>query len=254
MTVEDWAGSGSHFQWLMSRPKSKKSFIERARLAPLRRSYPATAPLSGIQSNPSDRAASPPQTPRARHQAAALRGTLPPLRETTKASDNADFGAHSRSFRTCSPTLRVSCCHSRARLASGWLAGLYREGVEPSGSLRKVSDHMVIPLSCPPDATHVPYRSLVELRAAYTPDAARSVSGHPPSLSRRSGQPSVLRSSKQISTLQQWFAYARLSRPCLSGSCPDFSTDRIRRSRRQEPYPVLLRSCATVRQGRVDAA
>src|SRR6266576_883472 len=40
---------------------------------------------------------------------------------------------------TCSPTLRVSCCHSRARLASGWLAGLYREGVEPSGSLRKVS-------------------------------------------------------------------------------------------------------------------
>src|SRR5262245_3179485 len=46
---------------------------------------------------------------------------------------------------------------------------------------------------------------------------------HPPSLSRRSGQPSVLTSSKQISTLQQWFAYARLSRPCLSGSCPDFS-------------------------------
>src|SRR5262249_27735720 len=78
---------------------------------------------------------------------------------------------------TCSPTLRVSCCHSRARLASGWLAGLYREGVEPSGSLRKVSDHMVIPLSCPPDATHVPYRSPVELRAAYMPDAARAVSG-----------------------------------------------------------------------------
>jgi hypothetical protein len=69
----------------------------------------------------------------------------------------------------------------KARLASGWLAGLYREGVEPSGSLRKVSDHMIIPLSCPPDATHVPYESLVELRAAYTPDAARSVSGHPPS-------------------------------------------------------------------------
>jgi hypothetical protein len=100
---------------------------------------------------------------------------LPPLRETTKASDNADFGAHSRSFRTCSPTLRVSCCHSRARLASGWLAGLYREGVEPSGSLRKVSDHMVIPLSCPPDATHVPYESPVELRASYMPDAAWAI-------------------------------------------------------------------------------
>src|SRR5262249_27092953 len=50
---------------------------------------------------------------------------------------------------------RASCCHSRARLASGWLAGLYREGVEPSGSLRKVSDHMTILLSCSPDATQI---------------------------------------------------------------------------------------------------
>src|SRR5262249_55479355 len=31
-----------------------------------------------------------------------------------------------------------------ARLASGWLARLYREGVEPSGSLQKVSDHSLI--------------------------------------------------------------------------------------------------------------
>src|SRR5215467_12770586 len=73
--------------------------------------------------------------------------------------DDDDFEAHSRSFGTCSPTLRVSCCHSRARLASGWLAGLCREGVEPSGSLRKVSDHMIILLSCSPDATipHFPF-------------------------------------------------------------------------------------------------
>jgi hypothetical protein len=74
---------------------------------------------------------------------------------TVKASDDEHFGAHSRSFGTCSPTLRVSCCHSRARLASGWLAGLYREGVEPSGSLRKVSAHTVILLSCHPDATQI---------------------------------------------------------------------------------------------------
>ncbi len=33
--------------------------------------------------------------------------------------------------------------------------------------------------------THVPYQSLIELRAAYTPGAARSVSGHRPSSSRR---------------------------------------------------------------------
>jgi hypothetical protein len=70
--------------------------------------------------------------------------------------NDRDFGAHSRSFSTCSPTLRVSSRDSHARLTSGWLAGLYREGVEPSGSLRKVSDHMVIPLSCHPDATIVP--------------------------------------------------------------------------------------------------
>src|SRR5215469_8035028 len=57
--------------------------------------------------------------------------------------NDRDFGAHSRSFSTCSPTLRVSSRDSHARLTSGWLAGLYREGVEPTGSLRKVSDHMV---------------------------------------------------------------------------------------------------------------
>src|SRR6516164_5597559 len=77
---------------------------------------------------------------------------LPPLISTTKASNDVHFGAHSRSLGTCCPTLRVSHYHSRARLASGWLAGLYREGVEPSGSLRKVSGHMAILLSCSPDA------------------------------------------------------------------------------------------------------
>jgi hypothetical protein len=56
-----------------------------------------------------------------------------PVPRKTKASDDGDIGARSRSFGTRSSTLRTSCCHSRARLASGWLAGLYREGVEPSG-------------------------------------------------------------------------------------------------------------------------
>src|SRR5258705_12666371 len=87
--------------------------------------------------------------------ALAVTSMLPPLAITTKASDDADFEARSRSFSTCSPTLRVSCCHSRVRLASGWLAGLYREGVEPSGLLRKGSDHTVILLSCSPDATQI---------------------------------------------------------------------------------------------------
>ena len=41
---------------------------------------------------------------------------------------------------------------------------------------------MVIPLSCPPDATHVPYQSLIELRAVYMPDAAWAVSVTSPKL------------------------------------------------------------------------
>jgi len=66
--------------------------------------------------------------------------------------------------------------------------------------------------------SHVPYRSPVELRAAYTPDAARAVSGHPPSWSRRKGHPPVLTSPNPLSTLLQRFACARLSRPYLPGS------------------------------------
>jgi hypothetical protein len=71
--------------------------------------------------------------------------------------------------------------------------------------------------------SHVPYKSPVELRAAYMPDAAWAVSGHPPSLSRRQGQPPVLTSPNPLSTLPQRFACARLSQPCLTGSRPDFS-------------------------------
>jgi hypothetical protein len=71
--------------------------------------------------------------------------------------------------------------------------------------------------------SHVPYKSPVELRAAYMPDAAWAVSVHPPSLSRRQGQPPVLTSPNPLSTLLQRFACARLSQPCLTGSRPDFS-------------------------------
>jgi hypothetical protein len=81
-----------------------------------------------------------------------------PATHTAKASALADFGADSRSFGTALPTLRASCCHSRARLASGRLAGLCREGVEPSGPLRKVSVRLtIVLLSCSPDANGFRY-------------------------------------------------------------------------------------------------
>ncbi len=69
--------------------------------------------------------------------------------------------------------------------------------------------------------SHVPYKSLIELRAVYMPDAAWAVSGHPPSRSRR--HPPVLASSNPLSTLHRRFACARLSQSCLPESCPGVS-------------------------------
>jgi hypothetical protein len=71
--------------------------------------------------------------------------------------------------------------------------------------------------------SHVPYKSQIELRGVYMPDAAWAVSGHPPSCSRRQGQPPVLTSSKPLSTLHRRFACARLSQSYLSKSSSDFS-------------------------------
>src|SRR5262249_4899422 len=84
--------------------------------------------------------------------------------------------------------------------------------------------------------SHVPYLSLVELRAAYTPDAARAVSGHLPSSSRRKGHPPVLTSPNPLSTLPQRFACARLSRPCPPG--------RSAQTRLQRSPPRLLTAAA----------
>ena len=52
-----------------------------------------------------------------------------------------NFGALSRGFGTCCLRFTNGVATIHAKLASGWLARLYREGVEPSGSLQKVSDH-----------------------------------------------------------------------------------------------------------------
>src|SRR5712671_1797286 len=71
--------------------------------------------------------------------------------------------------------------------------------------------------------SHVPHKSQIELRAAYMPDAAWAVSGIPPSLSRKTGQPPVLTSPNPLSTLLQRCACARLSQSYLPKSCSDFS-------------------------------
>jgi hypothetical protein len=46
-----------------------------------------------------------------------------------------------RGFSTCCLRFTSGVATTHAKLASGWLARLYREGVEPSGPLQKVSDH-----------------------------------------------------------------------------------------------------------------
>src|SRR5258706_7059343 len=56
-----------------------------------------------------------------------------------------NFGALSRGFGTCCLRFKNRVATIPAKLASGWLARLYREGVEPSGSLQKVSDHISRP-------------------------------------------------------------------------------------------------------------
>ena len=61
-----------------------------------------------------------------------------------------------RGFSTCCLRFTNGVATIHAKLASGWLAGLYREGVEPSGSRRKVSDFVLILLSWTfPDATTI---------------------------------------------------------------------------------------------------
>jgi hypothetical protein len=69
---------------------------------------------------------------------------------TAKASARCDFGANTQLRHPLPYASRGHCC-TRARLASGRLASLYRVGVEPTEPLREVSaridDHSPLLLS-----------------------------------------------------------------------------------------------------------
>ena len=62
-----------------------------------------------------------------------------PAHRATKAPAYDDFVAIIPRLQYLLPTLHECRCLTHARLASGWLACLCREGVQPSGSLPKVS-------------------------------------------------------------------------------------------------------------------
>ena len=69
---------------------------------------------------------------------------LPPLNPQRRLQRSL-FRGYSRGFGICCLRFTTGVAARRARLASGWLADLYREGVEPSGSRRKVSELHVHP-------------------------------------------------------------------------------------------------------------
>jgi hypothetical protein len=66
---------------------------------------------------------------------------LPPHFPRRRLQRLMNFGALSRGFGTCCLRFKNGVVTTHAKLASGWLARLYREGVEPFGSLQKLSDH-----------------------------------------------------------------------------------------------------------------
>ena len=70
---------------------------------------------------------------------------LPPRFPRQELQRLMNFGALSRGFGTCCLRFKTGVATIPAKLASGWLARLYREGVEPSGSLQEVSDHISPP-------------------------------------------------------------------------------------------------------------
>ena len=89
--------------------------------------------------------------------------------------------------------------------------------------------------------SHVPYESLVELRAAYMPGCRSGRLQGSPELIRRKWHPPVSTSPNPLSTLHRRFAYARLSQPCLPGyHVPTFP-------RRSPPSLLTTAACGGLR-------
>jgi hypothetical protein len=108
-----------------------------------------------------------------RHPARATARRLPPSVEIAGSSRFDPVGPRSTAMTHPLRSMGITPLHH------------YYEAVRPSPAHRYFQPHGWSRLCFFPwhrrPGSHVPYKSLVELRAAYTPDAARSVSGHPPS-------------------------------------------------------------------------
>jgi hypothetical protein len=83
--------------------------------------------------------------------------------------------------------------------------------------------------------SHVPYKSLIRLRAAYMPDAARAASRTTPELVPEARRAPGFDIILGISTRHQRFALARLSGPYLTGSSPAFCCNAAESARGVSP-------------------
>ncbi len=148
------------------------------------------------------------------HQARAIARRLPPSDELSDSSWFDPVGPRSMAMTYPLRSTGITPLHH------------YYRAVRPSPAHRYFQPHGCSRLRFFPwhrrPGSHVPYKSQIELRAAYIPDAAWAVSVHPPSLSRKMGQHPVLTSSNPLSTLHRRFACARLSQSCLPESVPAF--------------------------------
>jgi hypothetical protein len=88
---------------------------------------------------PRSRTPAEPTTPRL----LTVSSMLPPL-PSPRGLQPLEISGLPRGFSTCCLRFTNGVATIHAKLASGWLARLYREGVEPSGSLQKVSDHSLV--------------------------------------------------------------------------------------------------------------
>jgi hypothetical protein len=113
-----------------------------------RRSDPPAIPhmgLHGISQVPRRSIPRPCPAPRPRPNQRALATyrarQCRPRDENSEGFGGRGFRGLPLGFSTCCLRFTNTVAGAHARLASGWLARLYRKGVEPSGSLQKVSDH-----------------------------------------------------------------------------------------------------------------
>jgi hypothetical protein len=102
----------------------------------------------------------------------------------------------------------------------------YYELLRPCAPLRYADPHGFsrsdVSLRIGTTGSHVPYESLVQLRAAYMPDAARAGFRTTPELIPGEDRTPGFDITYGISTRRRRFALARLSGPYLTGSRPAF--------------------------------